>query len=171
MKDNFAASLSHVLASEGGFSDDPQDPGGATMDGVTQAVYDNWRASHEQSPRPVSVIDPNEVEAIYRSLYWNAVRGDDLPCGVDYCTFDFAVNSGAHQAKLCLQRALDVPVDGVIGPVTLKAVDAADPRRVINGVCSERLAYLRTLKTWRRFGNGWSHRVATVEQVARGMAA
>lgn len=169
MMDNFAPSLAHVLASEGGFVNDPHDSGGATNRGVTQAVYDDWRVSHEQARRGVDIIDPNEVEAIYRSLYWNGVQGDLLPSGVDYCAFDGAVNSGPAQASKWVQRAAGVADDGHIGPVTLAAVNAADPRRIVNAICNERLAFLEKLPTWSRFGNGWAHRVATVEMTARGM--
>lgn len=170
MTDNFAPALSHVLASEGGFTDDPRDPGGATDEGVTQHVYDNFRISHGQITRSVRLIDPNEVEAIYRKLYWNAVSGDDLPSGVDYCTFDFAVNSGAHRAICALQWAASVPQDGYIGPITLGAVGTADPRRIIHAICTARLAFLQSLPTWRTFGHGWGSRVTQVEQTARAMA-
>ena len=171
MRDNFLASLAHVLASEGGYVNDPRDPGHGTNHGVTQAVYSAWRENHGEQPRDVREIDPNEAEAIYKRQYWDAVRGDDLPAGVDYCMFDFCVNSGAHTAAKALQQAAGVTQDGFIGAVTLNAVAAADPRRIINAVCSERLAYMKTLRGWPHFHNGWSARVAEVEQVARGMAS
>ena len=169
MRENFSASLSHTLAAEGGYSRNPRDPGGPTNEGVTQSVYTNWRETHGQQPRDVREIDPNEIEAIYRSLYWNGVKGDDLPSGVDYCVFDAAVNSGCAQASRWLQRAADVADDGIIGPVTLMALRGMDPRFLIHAVCSERLQFLQRLSTWPEFGNGWAHRVATVEYVARGM--
>ena len=169
MTGDFAVSLAHVLASEGGYVDDPKDPGGRTNEGITQHVYDNWRLAKGLPTRSVATIDPNEVEAIYRGLYWSAVAGDQLPAGVDYATFDYAVNSGAHRAACALQNAVGVPADGQIGPATLAAANAADPRRVINAVCSARQAFLESLPTFAHFGNGWSHRVASVEQVARGM--
>jgi lysozyme family protein len=171
MMDDFAVCLAHVLHVEGGYSDNPRDPGGATNEGITQHVYDNWRLSAGLQTRDVRLLGQAEAEAIYRKLYWNAVRGDQLPAGVDYCVFDFAVNSGAHEASKCLQTAAGVTPDGFIGAVTINAVRAADPRRIINGVCAERLAYMETLRTWPTFHNGWSARVAEVEQVARGMVA
>jgi lysozyme family protein len=168
--EDFGPSLAHVLASEGGFVDNPHDPGGATDEGVTQHQYDLWRTAKGLPTRSVRFIDPNEVEAIYRSSYWNAVRGDQLPAGVDYCVFDWSVLAGPHRAAEHLQQAVGAKVDGSIGDRTLAAVRAADPRRVINAVCAERLAYLKTRPGWPFFKNGWSNRVATVEQVARGMA-
>ena len=170
MNDSFPASLAHVLRSEGGYVNDPQDPGGATNKGITQHQYDLWRIAHGQPTRPVSAVDPNEIEAMYRKWYWAPVHADELPHGVDYCVFDCAVNSGPHRAAEWLQQAAGVRVDGAIGPVTIAAVTAADPRRIINGICNERLAYLETLPTWGHFGRGWSVRVASVEQDARGMA-
>lgn len=170
MRDNFAPSLAHLLASEGGFVNDPRDPGGATNEGVTQHQYDAWRAAHRQGIRSVRFIDPNEVEAIYRNLYWNTIKADDLPAGVDYCVFDCAVNSGPHQAARFLQRAVTVEDDGLVGPATIAAVKAADPNRIINGFCAERLKFLQSLPTWSHFGKGWGRRVASVEITARGMA-
>lgn len=170
MKDSFVASLAHVLASEGGYVHNPRDPGGATNRGITQREYDRWRDRHGQSHRDVLLIDGNEVEAIYHEDYWNTVSGDLLPHGVDYCVFDFAVNSGPKEAIKCLQRAAEVADDGVIGPATLAAVNAADPLRIINGVCSERLAFMKSDCDWADFGDGWSNRVSSVEITARGMA-
>ena len=170
MRDNFAPSLAHVLASESGYVNDPRDPGGATNRGITQRTYDLWRVDHGQATRPVSMIDPNEVEAIYKRQYWDAVRGDDLPAGVDYCVFDCAVNSGPGRAAKLLQQAVGAVPDGKIGPQTLAAVKAADPRRVIAAFSAEREAYLQSLSTFAHFGNGWLHRVASVEIAARGMA-
>lgn len=169
MNDNFSPSLSHLLATEGGYSDDPRDPGGQTNHGVTQHQYDIWRIAHKQPTRSVRLIDPNEIEAFYRAWYWNTVLADQLPSGVDYCVFDAAVNSGPHRSAEWLQEAAGVTVDGSIGPKTIAAVTAADPRRIINAICAERLAFLETLPTWPHFKHGWSVRVASIEQDARAM--
>jgi lysozyme family protein len=112
---NFAPSLAAVLIHEGGFVCNPNDPGGATCKGVTQAVYDDWRASHSLCSQTVREIAEAEVEAIYFKLYWNAIRADDLPSGVDYCAFDFAFNSGPNRA-IRFQRVSGVAEDGKIGP-------------------------------------------------------
>jgi lysozyme family protein len=177
MKENFEKSLQFVLQHEGGFVNSPRDPGGATNKGVTQAVYDKWRASHALPPQSVRNIDDAEVTAIYFNLYWNAVHADDLPSGVDYAAFDFCVNSGPHEADVTLQRAIhalqdasDVTIDGVIGPRTIAALSQADPRRIINEICSERLAFMQEHCDWADFGHGWEARVASVEITARGMA-
>jgi lysozyme family protein len=168
---SFPAALAAVLRSEGGYCDNPHDPGGATNQGVTQAVYDAWRAERKLFKRSVRFISAAEVSAIYLERYWNACRCDDLPAGVDYAVFDFAVNSGPGRAAKELQRAVDVADDGRIGPATIAAVNAADPRRVIHSLCSARQCYLESLSSFEFFGTGWTRRVASVEVQARSMAA
>lgn len=171
VKANFAPSLAHVLASEGGYVDDPRDPGGRTNKGVTQRVYDDWRRSNGLAPRNVRSLEQTELEAIYRKLYWNACRCDDLPAGVDYCVFDFAVNSGPARAVRYLQRAAGVADDGQIGPMTLAAVDAKPVCELINEISAQRLLYLTQLPTFDHFGRGWTTRVGEVGRTAAAMAA
>lgn len=167
---NFAPSLAHLLTTEGGYVNDPKDPGGATNEGVTQKEYDLWRTAQRQTVRSVRLINANEVAAIYRHCYWDTIRADKLPSGVDYCVFDCAVNSGPHQAVKFLQRAAGAIDDGFIGPATITAVNAADPRRIINAVSAERLSFLKRLPTWGHFEDGWTSRVNSVEITARGMS-
>lgn len=167
---SFDEALSRVLVHEGGWSDHPRDPGGATMKGVTQRVYDAWRRRQGQSTRSVRQIASAEVKAIYKAQYWDAVRADELPRGVDYCVFDAAVNSGAAQAGKWLQRALSVSADGQVGEATLAALAGRDTAALIDSVCERRLAMLRGLATWPSFGKGWSRRVAEVREFARQMA-
>lgn len=168
--ENFARSLSCVLVSEGGWSNHPEDPGGATMKGIIQRVYDGYRKGKGLAVQSVRYITDAEVSDIYRSLYWNAVRGDELPVGVDYFVFDGAVNAGPVQAVKWLQRALNMNnVDGVIGPATLAAIQAhPDYDLLIAAMGERRRAFYRALKTFRTFGNGWMARVK--KAVDRGQA-
>lgn len=168
---SFDEALSRVLVHEGGWSDHSRDPGGATMKGVTQRVYDGWRRRQGQGTRSVRQISSAEVKAIYKAQYWDAVRGDELPRGLDYCVLDAAVNSGAAQAGKWLQRALGVTADGQIGEATLAALAGRDSLALIDAMCERRLAMLRGLSTWPTFGKGWSRRVAEVREIAREMAA
>lgn len=170
MKENFAPSLAAVLIHEGGFVLSQHDPGGATCKGVTQQVYDDWRVSHGEPKRTVRDIDQAEVEALYRANYWDRIRGDDLPKGVDYCVFDFAVNSGVNRAARFLQRAAMVAEDGVIGPATLATVNKAYPTGLVDLICDLRLCFLKSLKTWQFFGRGWGKRVEEVRARAKDMA-
>lgn len=171
-KSRFADSLKHVLVHEGGYVNHPRDPGGATMKGVTQATYDGWRERQGQSKRSVRNITDEEIAAIYRRDYWDKVKGDDLPAGVDFAVFDFAVNSGVSRASRYLQAVVGVPQDGVIGPATLAAVRDKRPAAIINELCDKRMAYLRSLtKLWPTFGKGWTRRVSETRATALEAAA
>ncbi|MCD6073099.1 MAG: hypothetical protein K0S42_3615 [Microvirga sp.] len=115
-----------VLQHEGGFVHHAQDPGGATKFGITRETLSRVRG------RPATIEDVRaltraEAVAVYRRLYWDAVRGDDLPPGLDLAVFDLAVNSGPARAVRMLQTVLGVAVDGIVGPVTLEAAWQAEP--------------------------------------------
>lgn len=164
-RENFAACMAEIYAHEGGYVDHPKDPGGATNMGITKATLEAWRG-RKVSKQEVKDLPRSEADRIYRSRYWNPVRGDDLNHGIDLVTFDPAVNSGVGRGVIWLQRALGVAADGKMGPVTLSAVGTADPQQVIARACTHRMGFLRGLKTWGTFGKGWSRRVARVEAVA-----
>lgn len=159
MKENYAAALKQVLKYEGGYSDHPQDPGGATMRGVTQAVYDDWRKTNKLPTQSVRNISDAEVAAIYKNLYWDRISGDLLPAGVDFAVFDFAVNSGVSRAAKTLQAVVGVTQDGVIGPATIQATKTYVAMTVTN----KRLAFMQSLSVWSTFGKGWSARITDVK--------
>jgi len=168
MKENFEAALAAVLVHEGGYVNHPRDPGGATNKGVTQGVYDDWRVRHGKPKQSVRLITSEEIGAIYKRDYWDRVRGDDLPSGVDYAVFDFAVNSGVSRASRYLQAAVGTPQDGVIGPQTIGAIK--DAKATVKAVCDKRMAFLRGLGTFNTFGRGWTRRVNDVAAKAGAMA-
>lgn len=170
VQDNFASCLALVLVSEGGFVNNVHDNGGATNKGITQRVYDAYRRYMNQPTTSVKLITPAEVASIYRRQYWDAVRGDDLPLGMDYCVFDEAVNSGPIKAIGDLQKAVGVKADGQFGMVTLMAVRNSSPKATIGILCDLRLGFLRRLTRWKYFGKGWSNRVAAVRAAALRMA-
>lgn len=171
MRDNFEKSLKAVLVHEGGWSNHKLDPGGQTMRGVTQAVYDAYRRRLGLGVRSVKFLADDELRDIYRKQYWDTIKGDELPHGVDYAVFDFAVNSGPSRAARYLQTVLGVASDGVIGQITLRAAEEMDERITINGLCDRRMAFLRGLPTWETFGKGWASRVSGVRSMALGMVA
>ncbi len=172
MKSSFESALSAVLRYEGGYSNHPDDPGGPTMKGIIQRVYDAYRRSKGQTTRSVKLLDDGELRDIYRTQYWDAVRADELPAGLDLLVFDGAVNSGPAQSAKWFQRALGVKDDGVIGDVTLQAArDCADKAGLIDKVCDRRLSMLRSLKTWPTFGKGWSARVADLRRLTKVLLA
>lgn len=167
---NQAKALELVLAHEGLWSSHPLDPGGDTMRGVTQAVYDATRQSRGQAKQSVRFITADEIASIYDQQYWDRANCDRLPSGLDYAVFDYAVNSGVSRAGKDLQRVLGVNADGVIGVGTLAAADRANVQDTINALCDRRLAFLRSLRTFGTFGNGWTKRVAGVRSAAIQMA-
>lgn len=159
---NFAGALAIELAHEGGYVDHPRDPGGATNLGITLATLRRHKPGATKAD--VKALTPATVAPIYRRDYWDAVRGDDLPSGVDLATFDPAVNSGPPRAAKWLQGALSVAVDGQIGSATIAAAHAApDKTAVIRRLCRARMSFLGALKTFDVFGKGWTRRVASIE--------
>lgn len=168
----FTRALPRVLQHEGGYVNDPQDPGGATNRGVTFRVYDGYRTRKGLPTQDVRDITSAEVSEIYRLQYWDACKCDDLPAGVDYVLFDGAVNSGPTQSIKWLQRALgSVTVDGQMGQATLAAVtEHGNPSALVDIICDRRMAFLQALKTWPRFGKGWSARVASVRKTGKSWA-
>lgn len=170
MRENFKEALAAVLIHEGGFVDHPRDPGGATNKGITHKTYAAWLRVQNMPQKNVRDITDAEVAAIYLDQYWNTVRADSLPSGVDYAVFDFAVNSGPGRAARFLQRVVGVAEDGVIGQQTLAAVQSIGARQIVTELCSARLAWLKRLSHWPTFGGGWERRVSEVKAKAMRLA-
>jgi lysozyme family protein len=163
---NFSACLKFTLQYEGGWSNHKQDPGGATMKGVTQRVYDAYRRRAGKQAQSVFYISDSELNDIYRLQYWNTVRGDELPVGVDLAVFDHAVNSGPVAAIKMLQRALKVTCDGNLGLATIAAAKQADPKKLVAALVDAREGFLKTLKIFPVFGRGWMRRTSAVRAAA-----
>lgn len=175
---NFSACMKRILAYEGGYSNHPKDPGGVTLEGVIQRVYDGYRKNKGQPLKALTASMRNTVswkaerDDIYRIQYWNKVRGDELPAGVDLVVFDGAVNSGPVQSIKWLQRALKVQADGAMGVATMAALDSCqDYDLLIADICARRLAFLKQLRTWGTFGNGWGARVSNVMATGQAWAS
>ncbi|WP_058633833.1 glycoside hydrolase family 108 protein [Aureimonas ureilytica] len=166
---NYSPALARILVHEGGYANHPKDPGGATMKGVTQRVYDAFRERSGLPKVSVRLISTAELETIYADQYGRAVCFDQLPIGLDYVVFDGAVHSGPAQSVKWLQRALQSlglyvgKIDGIPGNGTLAAVDRVnDVDALIARICDLRLAFLKALKTYATFGKGWRVRVDQV---------
>lgn len=160
MRENYAKSLAQVLKYEGGYVDHPKDPGGPTNKGITQAVYDSWQKSQNLPTQSVRNISDATVAAIYKQQYWDRINGDNLPSGVDFAVFDYAVNSGVSRAAKTLQGVVGVTQDGIIGPATIQATEAY----VAMAVTNKRLAFMQSLSIWPTFGKGWAARIADVKK-------
>ena len=148
---NYTACYKFTEAFEGGRSDNPADPGGRTMCGVTQRTYEDWRRRHGSPPRNVFESTSAERAAIFCEEFWDSVHGDTLPAGVDLAVFDLAVNSGPGTAREILARCGGPKVPA---------------RKLIQDICTHRLVILHGLRNWRVFGRGWGRRVAACEATA-----
>lgn len=172
-KTRFEICLDEVLKFEGGYADNPRDPGGATNMGITRKTLARWRAVSPWWALPksdVQALEPAEAASIYKSGYWDRSNADRLPVGLDLALFDFAVNSGPDRAIKMLQKQLKVAADGQIGPITLRAIQTAVALKgatgLIDALCDKRLNFLAQLATFTVFGKGWTARVAAIRQAA-----
>jgi len=163
----FSECVAIVLRHEGGFVEHPSDPGGPTKYGITLRTLCEWRGDDTLTADDVRALTEAEAREIYLARYWNPIRGDELPPGVDLAVFDYAVNSGVRRASRDLQAVVGVPQDGAIGRMTLAAVREHDPSIVIANLCERRRMFLRSLKTYDTFGRGWVKRVAAIEEAAK----
>ncbi|OCW56301.1 glycoside hydrolase family 108 protein [Hoeflea olei] len=170
MKSTYARAMKGIRISEGGWSNHPRDPGGATNYGIIQTVYDTFRKSKGMSKQSVRLISEAEVNEIYKTQYADKIRYDELPAGIDYATLDGAVNSGVSRGAKWLQSALGVSSDGKIGSQTITAAAKADSIATVKSMCARRMSFLRGLSIFSTFGRGWTSRVARVEAESVSMA-
>lgn len=164
-QERFNRCLAEVLRLEGGFVNDPRDPGGATKFGVTRAVLGEARG-HAVTADEVAALTQAEAADIYRQRYWAPVHGGDLPAGLDLMAFDMAVNMGPGTSARLLQTALGVEADGSIGKDTIAAANAHPAADVIRATCDQRRARYRSLAGFAAFGRGWLNRTDAVEALA-----
>ena len=165
MRENFESALASVLHHEGGYVHHPSDPGGRTNLGVTQRVWEEW-VGHEVDEKTMRALTPEIVGPMYKAKYWDKIKGDDLPAGVDYIVFDAAINSGPGRAAKWLQQTVGATPDGAIGPGTLGKVAAMPADDIVEKYQQIRLEFLRSLPTWSTFGRGWGRRVQDVQVTA-----
>lgn len=177
MQNNFDKALSLVLQSEGGFTVNALDSGntlsdgrqGCTNKGITQA---NWEAfvGHPVTHNDMRVLTQEQIAKFYKTKYWNLAKCDELPSGVDYVVFDFAVNAGVGRAVKTLQQALGVTPDGLIGRVTLSKLDEYDKPTLIAKFSEKKIEFYQDLVTRKPsqeiFLKGWLNRVSATRQDA-----
>lgn len=159
MNADFASAWQLLLGNEGGYVDNPADPGGATMYGVTERVA---RANGYLGA--MQALPLQTAEGIAQSVYWLPYNLQAMPQPVAMAMLDWIYNGGP--APVTLQRLVGVAQDGAIGPETVAAVQAADPKTLAARLCAARLDYLASLENlWPTFGRGWARRVAHVLDV------
>jgi lysozyme family protein len=157
MPDPFEAAVDFVLTAEGGFVDDPSDPGGLTKFGISQRAYPHLNI------RELTIED---AKTLYRKDYWDRCSCDKLPAGIAFIVFDAAVNQGVSASIRILQRALNVKEDGVIGPATLAAAAAQTPEGPIAEIIARRSLGYALSPLAGTDGLGWFRRLAKAHQFA-----
>lgn len=158
---DFDQAFDLLLGHEGAYSNNRFDPGGETMWGITHKV-----ALQEGYTGDMHILPVDFAKQVYRKKYWDAVMADRIPVSARYAVFDAAVNSGVKQAVMWLQQAVDVQDDGVLGPMTLQAMERAPGLSLAVQFTAARLDFLTSLPTWGQFGRGWARRIAGVLQTA-----
>lgn len=161
----FEICIPRILKHEGGFVDHPSDPGGATNKGITIATYRRY-IKKNGTVADLKKLTTAEAVKVYKAEYWDNVRGNDLPVGVDYVVADFGVNSGPSRAIKHLQRAVGVTEDGQLGPQTMAAIKRVPPAVIVQRITDSRMEFLKGLRTWHTFKNGWTSRVQGVRSAA-----
>lgn len=148
---NFAFAIERVLGHEGGYVNNPDDPGGET----------NWGISKRSYPElDIKNLTRDQAIAIYNIDFWMKARCSSLPDSVAYQALDFAVNSGPVPAIMALQRAAGAIPDGFVGPVTMARIVAMSPHDLVCRYLAERLEYMTNAKNWPNAGRSWARRIA-----------
>jgi len=146
----FDQACTFVIGLEGGYVDDPDDPGGETKFGISRRAYPNLNIAN---------LSKADAFTIYRRDYWFKAGCEDLPDRLASAVFDCAVNQGVDRAKRLLQKAARVKVDGRIGPLTRAAIAAADEDTLLLDFLSHRLRAYATTRNANRYMRGWSRRI------------
>jgi len=148
---NFDTAFNRLIGHEGGYVNNPKDPGGETKYGISKRAYPDV---------DIAALTLDQAKAIYRRDFWDRARCDELPPAVAFQVFDTAVNSGIGQAIRFLQRSVGVADDGNVGPLTMNAVKRLDAEVIAARFNGQRLDFMAKLSTWDTFGRGWARRVA-----------
>ena len=167
MASNFEECLDLVLKSEGGWVNNPADPGGETNLGVTKRVWEEYVGHAVQS---LKKLTKDDVAPMYELKYWRPCYCEVLPRGLDFVVFSMGVNAGPGRSVKLLQQSIGCVPDGVIGPRTRELISASNSANLIAKFSETRREYYRSLKTFPIFGKGWLARVDREEQEALQMA-
>lgn len=161
MSNSFAMNeaIDLILEHEGGYVNDPDDPGGETNFGISKRAYPKL---------DIANLTKEEARKIYASDYYLKAGCERLPVGVDVSVFDMAVNAGIKRALKLLQKAVGVAQDGIVGPITMAAV-VRQAETLPTAYAVERINFYRKLKTWQHFGGGWALRTAKTAHFAMKM--
>lgn len=163
--ENYVQCLEMILHHEGGYVNHPKDPGGETNLGVTKRVYEEFGGTKDMKD-----LTREDVEPIYKKNYWDRVKADSLPSGLDLAVFDWAVNSGTGRAAKKLQTMIGTVADGGIGPNTLRCLDEYIEKHGLEATIEDyheiRQAFYESLSTFETFGRGWTRRNKETKEAA-----
>jgi lysozyme family protein len=148
----FDSAFERLIGHEGGYVSDPRDPGGETKFGISKRSYPDL---------DIKSLTMEQAKAIYKRDYWDRAHCDSLHPIIAFQVFDAAVNSGIGQSIRFLQKAVGVADDGVIGPLTLAAIQRRETAELIARFNAERLEFMTKLSTWHDFSKGWARRIAS----------
>ena len=165
--DNFHTCLAFVLQAEGGYTDDPADPGNWTGGVVGAGVLHGTKCGISAAAYPmfdIRNLSQQQIETIYRQDFFAPVHGDELPFPLAMVAFDAAVNAGVRRSVMWLQQSAEVATDGVLGSVTLKALKGGNALSLANDALARRLDYCACLPNWKNFGLGWARRILKLAQ-------
>lgn len=152
---NFQQAFTHLISSEGGYSNDPRDPGGETKFGISKRSYPLL---------DIKNLTLQEAQEIYKKDFWESL-GSMHP-SLRFLVFDFAVNSGMQTAVRKLQQSLDIADDGHWGPISTAKLSATRLDVALVNYTATRLEYLTSLSGWATYGKGWARRIAANLRIA-----
>lgn len=146
---SFNNAIPLILKHEGGYVNDPNDPGGETKYGISKRSYPE---------EDIKNLTEERAKLLYMRDFWKPLKCDQLPLGIAVCVFDYGVNSGKARAVKSLQESVGAKVDGVIGEDTVSRANRLNPAEVIEKLTYHRILFYMSLKTWDRYGKGWLRR-------------
>jgi lysozyme family protein len=154
---NFDDAFTRLIGNEGGYTNNPSDPGGETNWGISKRSYPNV---------DIANLTQDDAKAIYLRDFWNPIL--DAHPAIKFQVFDFAINSGIQTAIRKLQASIGVADDGNWGPVSAAALAGMDVNDVLMRFVAQRLRFWASLSSWPTFGKGWAIRAATDLEFATG---
>ncbi|MCH7388209.1 secretion activator protein [Acinetobacter modestus] len=163
MKLTFEQAFDRLIGHEGEFTDDPKDRGNWTTGIIGKGICKGTKFGISAMTYPdldIKNITLDQAKAIYKRDWWDKLNADSLDAAIVFQVWDFAINAGMGTAKRKLQKSVGMAEDGIIGPVTLKAILKADLNDLLMKFNAERLNYYTSLSTWPRYGKTWTRRVA-----------
>lgn len=168
---NKGPSIDRILLSEGSeYTNDPEDPGGPTRWGVTLTDVRQFIKKNATAADVKKLTRAQAVE-IFGDKYWDVIRADDLPSGLDFTAADYSVNSGFGRAGRVLRQILGLPTnDWHVTQDVLDAIKGRAPTALIRAMNAERSAFLHRLATCPRFCGGWDKRVRSVNAISLQLA-